>query len=510
MKKTLIALSIAAMAVGMVACNKEEKNAADMRFTASIEGYANKTVLTGENLTWATDDEIAVYGTGGGSTFGVEPGSPNARTATFTNVSGDPGSAPYKAFYPTTLTTDGSTIVLPEVQHSSNGALTGYPMYAEANNYVLAFKNLCSVMKLSLTKNGASVSKIQLVTDQLTTGTFDVSYNGGNPTIEASSTVDDHTSIVTLVLDNAVDISTGADFYLYLPANSYKYIQIKVYDANGLLFTKALKDETGIAFARSQYNYLTLGEDDIEFHHGELSGEFSVSATKKVTFSRSNLFYNPTTNQFVFADYQYANGNGMGMSNNGCVFHFQNYANRTSYNVYYNGTITDGGWYNMPSTEVDYMLTTRRTAVGYNGMLCQVTMHTGRTRGGLLVFPDDFVWPLDESKKPFTHISSTTAWNGITFTYDEWRVLEDAGCAFLPVTGYVSSSDNNYLTYSSSSLTSTQQGHYWSSTVPSGSSTGSNASARYTYFTSTAQYFPGSHTGAQRGLKAIRLVREVE
>lgn len=476
MKRTLIMLAVASMILGMASCKKDNTDASSIRFTASMEGFA-KTSLNGSILSWDNDETITVSTTTNSTvniaTYSATPDGENARIATFEYVSGSLGSIPYKAFYPADITEDGVTVKLPAVQNSQNGELAGYPMYAESNTHNLAFKNLCSVLKLTLKKSGKSVSKIQIVTDKLVNGTFNVNYNGGNPTLTPTTSADDHTKIVTMQLASPVAIYnendenyTGHDFYIYLPPatsqSPYNYMQIKVYDENGLLFTKSTNIAT--TFNRSEYNTLSFGENDIVFDAGVLNGKFTINADgKKVVFAKSYLFkYTSGENNgnYRFGEFQYSNN----VSN--CTFRLDHAtAKLASYNIV-NGGGSDR-WFNMTEDEWNYLFYTRNTTFRASNNNCirwrhvKITTHSSTKIGGLILFPDDFHWPLDQSRLPnnmITGSDAASAWNSIELSNQEWKVLEDAGCVFLPWTGRI---ERNTNTSSNTYISRSTNGYIW-------------------------------------------------
>lgn len=497
-------LAIATMILGMASCKKENKNASSMRFTASLEGFA-KTVLNGEILTWNGTENITVSNTVDNvvymATYTATPNTNNARVATFTYYNGELGeseSTTYRAFYPANITTDGITVKLPDVQESQSGELSGYPMYTESTNERLAFKNLCSVLKLTLQESNESVSKIQIITDKLVNGTFTVDYNDGDPIMTPTNN-QDHTSIITMELANPVPISTAHHFYIYLPKNTYSYMQIKVYNANGLLFTKSTSVAT--TFNRSEYNYVSFDDDDIFFDAGVLNGKFTVDANgKKVVFAISNLFQNTSTNDYLFGNYQYEDA----ISN--CTRRFNHSIAKSSSFDITNGGGTDR-WFNLKGAEWNYLFNWRNVTFKdsqdrkIRWRHVQITTHNNEVIGGLILFPDIFYWPLDASKLPnnmATASNASTAWNGITLSNDDWKVLEDAGCAFLPWTGWVDRSQ----TSNSTTVQNVNEGHYWSSSVNDAGNKGLNL-----YFTSTLCYFAGNQTRNPLSLLTIRLAK---
>ena len=497
-------LAIATMILGMASCKKENKNASSLRFTASMEGFA-KTVLNGETLTWNGTENITVSNTVDNTvymaTYTATPQTSNARVATFAYYSGELGESEgitYRAFYPANITTDGITVKLPTVQQSQSGELSGYPMYTESTTERLAFKNLCSVLKLTLQEPQQSVSKIQIITDKLVNGTFTVDYNNGDPILTPTND-ENHTSIITMELANPVPISTAHNFYIYLPKNTYSYMQIKVYNPDGLLFTKSSNIAT--TFNRSEYNYVSFNDNDIIFDAGVLNGKFTVDGNgKKVVFAISNLFQNTSDNSYLFGNYQYED------AIDGCTRRFNhNTAKSSSFNI------TNGGgadrWFNLKGSEWGYLFNNRtvtfkdRQNRSIRWRHVQITTHDENVIGGLILFPDIFYWPLDASKLPnnmATASNASTDWNGITLSYEDWKVLEDAGCAFLPWTGWVDRSQNP----SNNTVNNINEGHYWSSSVNDAGNKGLNL-----YFTPRLCYFAGNQERNPLSLLTIRLAK---
>lgn len=525
MKKSflLIAATVATM-LFMTSCHKEEVT--NQGFTAILENSTPgaKTILSGTHIHWDFgNDLVRIYdanNTYGDFTAQVHSSYSNDATCanlvpTTVTLAEEGG---YKAIYPASIAQSNNTITLPRTQNSTNGELSEYPMYAESNTKTLQFKNLCSVLKLTLQKANKSVSKIQIVTDQLTTGTFQINYNSGNPTITPSTTVFDHTAVTTMELASAVDISSAHDFYIYLPANTYNYMQVKVYDANGLMFFKtwrrASEEDASITFIRSQYNTLSFGEDDIEFQEGLLSGKFHVSATKVVSFSKGNLLRSTSnTSNYKLADKQYD------YTESGYSFRFIWGTRSTSstYTEYGNNNITNGGgsnqgWFTLSSTEWNFVTNTNSSNrhdyfnsdfLHARALLKVTKENSTETVGGMVLFPDYFHWPLDDNKKPHNYESAAESdWNNETLSYDDWKVLEDAGCVFLPYThGYANAGGTEE--YSNNSIDG--QGYYWSSSVyPS-----VQEKARYMYFTKRSALFTGNQYQYKDYYMSIRLVKQV-
>ena len=426
----------------------------------------------------------------------------------------------YKAIYPASIAQGSNTIELPQIQNSTDGSLTEYPMYAESSNKSLQFYNLCSVLKLNLKKSNQSVSKIQIVTDKLTTGTFTINYNSGNPTLEPTNSYEDHTAVTTLQLGTPQPISSEKSFYIYMPAFDYSYMQIKVYNAQGLLFFKTWQktnDENPMTLVRSRYHTITFGENDLEFHEGNVNGLFHIGPNTVVTFANGNLLQN--SNGYKFADEQY------NYTEDGYTFRFTWGTTNGQFNEPGNNTITNatGTWRTMTADEWRYVCNkTSNTSSSQQGTRgdfvspyynhtrahLKVTTSEGNTIGGMILFPDQFHWPLDASKQPpansFDGGSITTNWNNTTLSNEDWKVLEDAGCVFLPMThGYYTSVNGGGAT--SNSETETASGCYWSKSWNSNTD-----QARFVKITPTQFLWPATgNTAYPHARMSHRLVRVV-
>ena len=512
-------IALACLGTSIVSCSKEEQysNGEAPVFTASIENNSKTSFdPNGAGLVWSSSDEqVAIYGTSGPSTYNVTPAT-NPRQATLEIAANQsaPGNGPYKAIYPVGIATTSTIVTIPKVQTSVSGELTGYPMYAQTtgtSDLQLKFKNLCSVLKITMQKANTYISKIQIITDNYINGdfavditnntqplTYDISYTGSNGRRDAKN----HSKVTTLTFtDNNgnVSIASSHDFYVYLPAGTYNYFQIKVYDQNGDCFTRTTT--SGITFNRSEYNYLTIPTSAINFKPGDLLGEFSVSATQKVSFSKGNLLQSGST--YKFADLQY------NKTEDGYTYLFNWHSNSSSQTMNERGAnpISNGGntanmWRTLTQSEWGYLLK-YNGGRPYSWRWAQVQVNS---IGGMIIFPDAFNWPLDDSKIPANlNQNATTAWNGQNYSLDEWSTLEACGCVFLPITGYHSSSS-----FDPSSVSQTDYGYYWSSSPQDNSSR--NYQAYYTRFNATSATFVAGNTNywSINNMLAIRLVKDVQ
>ena len=490
-------------AAALTSCKKEFNGDAPT-FTARLE-YNEKTQFVGGNLYWSENDQVAIYGSAGRSVYNVILTGSTPTTNAKLQMAADetaPGNPSYTAIYPAAIApaTNTEIITLPATQASVSGELTGYPMYApETSSTFLHFKNLCSVLKITMQKEGAQVSKIQIITDQYINGDFEI--DGSTPSLvyHNNDGQDNHKKVTTLTFSNGpVSISSSHDFYIYLPANTYNYFQIQVYNQNGDMFTRTTT--SGLTFNRSVYNYLTIPTSAINFKPGDLLGEFSVSSTQKVSFSKGNLLQNGST--YKFADLQY-NKTESGYTN---LFNWHDGSTSQTMNERGANPISNGGntanmWRTLTQSEWHYLLSYGGRPDTWRWALVQIN-----SIGGMIIFPDGFPdgfdWPLDDSKKPAKlNQAATTAWNGQNYSLDEWSTLEACGCVFLPATGYQSST--------SSSVSETSYGYYWSS---SPKNTSGNDKAYYTKFNATSATFPAGDNNywSINNMLAIRLVKDVQ
>ena len=271
------------------------------------------------------------------------------------------------------------------------------------------------------------------------------------------------------------------------------------------IITSSLLLALGFVSALAQTHTLTLTSNDETLgtvsykveDGGALPGEFSVSATKKVRFSKGNLQYQASTKTWRFAEHQYdyiGNNNknisstytgwidlfGWGTSgydntaNDSYAKNFQPWASSkaevNSTNNYYGygpsltmtdknltGTsanydwgvynaITNGGnakgmWRTLTKDEWVYLLSTRSTPLR--------SLATVNGKKGLIILPDNWVKP-----SGISYTATTSDYTTNTYTAAQWTTMEDAGAVFLPAAGSRNgTSMGDVGTY----------GYYWSS-----------------------------------------------
>ena len=381
------------------------------------------------------------------------------------------GDAPYTAFYPTEIATSANTITLSATQTSADGNLRAFPSVAVSNNEILNFKNLCGALRINLTKNGVSVKSIAVSADKVLNGDFMVTMNGDAPTISVAG---NNTNTTTLVMEDAQDITNGHDFFVTMPHNMYRSVQVVITAEDGSVCTKTLKDGIGLNIYRSQTSDFVFGENDLDFvpggvPTGALNGLFSVSATKQVYFSMGNLQYDGANDVWQFAAAQTEflgaqNNNptatsvvdlfGWGTSgyNHGAVCYepystsstnadYNPYGSVTynlydqpgtadwGYNSIGNGGFTTNIWRTLTNDEWDYLFNTRTTVSGIRFAKAQVNGVRG-----VILLPNN--WSSNYFNLSNTNNSDASC-NSNVISSNNWiNNLEAHGAVFLPCAGY--------------------------------------------------------------------------
>ncbi len=460
MKRTLVNLLSLLALFTIISCQKDATGDGS-QFRATMEPTADgKTVLSGTALNWVSGDRVAIYGTAGRGIYQAAPQTP-ATVATLNNVEGTAGDGPFRAFYPASLTDDGTTITLPAAQTYVENSINEFPMYAESATNQLAFKNLCGVLKLHLTKANTSITTISVTANAEICGDYTVSYVNDVPQLSYTG---NGSNTVTMTCATAQAIDNGCDFYIALPAiDSLKSITLTSDD--GRYCTKIVKSNVCINVQRSTVTEIEFDENDMNFveplPEGALPGLFSVSESQQVRFSQGNLQYQASTQTWQFTEHQYdsyvghANSNisttysgwidlfGWGTGNNPTLAS----TNENDYSTFVDwgvnpisngGNVANSGWRTLNNSEWSYILSTRENA--------SEKIASGSVGGvhGLILLPDSWTLP---SGCPFTSgfASSWTNWTRNVYTLAQWALMEAAGAVFLPAAGVRRGTSTDYV-----------------------------------------------------------------
>ena len=221
------------IAMALTACQTIEEDSFDFGLTAVMEATSQtKTSMSpaeagGYNVLWSDTDKIAVYPDSETkpSTFTLTGGAGTSKATFRGDVYGDT----YTAFYPENMLVSRNgkilKINLPEEQTYIPGtfATEAYPMAAFSRSKMLQFRNLCSVMRVSL-KGVAKVDKLvfmPLDPSEKVSGAATVDLS--NPDAPVLTMDAGASNSVTLNVDGGVQLSEteATDFYLILPPQIY-------------------------------------------------------------------------------------------------------------------------------------------------------------------------------------------------------------------------------------------------------------------------------------------------
>lgn len=252
--------------------NQKEDN---IRFTASIEGCIDtRATLVSNKPNWDAGDIICIDG------HDYEASSPGV-TTTFTGTGAT--EATHHAYFPASIY-NGGIPTLPAVQSYEEGKFN-MPMYAESTTEELEFKNICTVLAVSV--SNADIDQVKAIkvasTTKALSGAFTVA-SDGTMTMTAP---DDASKTVTLTCETAVSMtSTEKVFYIAIPAQTYSDLKIYV-SSDGMSFNKcmATKKAEGLgALARNKIlnipyetNAVQLWDDGPFFATTNIPAEIGVS-----------------------------------------------------------------------------------------------------------------------------------------------------------------------------------------------------------------------------------------
>ena len=558
MKKTFVCLSACALlAIGATSCQKENEqiNDAEYQFTATMEGCAStdaKTTYNGTNIQWNANDTVMIYGLVPGR-YVATPDATNPASAKLRRLGGGVEFMGNEvvAIYPAALANSATSVSLPAEQVTVDGNLiSNFPMYAYTTDDNLAFKNLFGALKLHLQQEGATVSRIVVTADREINGNFDIDNSGDAPVV---SYVDGGSFTTTLVCTEPQDISNGHDFFVTLPAGTYTNLTISIQNA-GYGVEKHSPAGASITIQRSRYFTLGFRELDMPIPPDDgVWGLFSVSPTQQVWIAAGNLQFNRTIGTYMGADQEEWDGTWRIAENQ------YDRCGWVNTNPYYGansfeGNVEGGNNYN----SANWIDLVAWAATGYNGLAAaprpsfsarsgysndtdplynvesiagtnydwgvyiigdnwrtwtyaefrfltrqsgNAPMRTNRQGGatvcgvpGLLLLPDIWNGPA---------INTANAYTSNVYDAEAWAEMESYGAAFLPCTGYATSTLN---------VTSGHGGNfgaYWTATA-AGYNT-SNEHWKNAYVGTINGASTGNITSTDnneyRGMAAVRLVK---
>lgn len=407
----------------------------------------------------------------------------------------------YRAFYPASMvsstdisTSESISMTLPSNQtynvDANGNQQVVLPMgaYMTDNSGTLQFKNLCSLVKLTVSNTNANATDAITVTGvELSTSNTSVNLCGtGSATVNGTATAfavsSNGSQSITLGLgDDGVEIAGGSNHVFY-------FVVAPFATSSSLTFTV---HADGMSDFTKTVNNKTLPRNVLAGASISISGTpvppiagglFQVDAQgTMVKFATGNLrcTVNGTDTTWNFCENQYdydVNNNGsngtwdyFGWStdnSNGFQYGMSQSTTCSMVSNHYKGNFVDwgeavnnqlgSGWRTLTKDEWAYIFNTRTGAtIGSAHDTCRFAFAYVNGVNSIILFPnnEDFSWP--DVTIP-SNINYRNGWqNASTYDITAWKKLESAGCVLLPAAGYRTGS---------SIVNDNQAGYYWTET----------------------------------------------
>ena len=417
------------------------------------------------NATWDANEVVLVYQ--GGSQIGTLHSAASATNET--TLTGTLDSAP-DAGQDLTLYFHTATTPSPTSYAVQDGTLATI-----ASTY--DFCAPATITAGNFTVSGSTVS---------TTGSASF---GANQQAIVKFTLIDKTDGTTTLSASQLVINDGTTDYTITPASNTSVIYAAIPGFTGKTVTLTATvgsdtytyEKTGVSFTNGKYYEITVKmTKQAAAPVGVLAGEFSVSSTKKVKFSKGNLRYASGTWSFFDNQYDYYTSYSAGAWDKFGWSTSTTYGMNTSTSSIYSGDFVDWGatmgtgWYTLSSAEWTYLFNTRTVNGGTGSGKSYTLGQRVNNVLGVVLYPDGY-----------TGAAYTTGSN--------WSTFESAGCVFLPAAG----GRDGASVFDVGSF-----GYYWSSTA---------AGSGYAY---GVRFLSGSVSPANSDYRrvgfSVRLVRPVE
>ena len=348
-------------------------------------------------------------------------------------------------------------VVIPAEQTATAGSADPKAMLMigesdDANS--LQFKNVCAYIKVTPTFDCASIVIKSNGSENLA-GTVTVDYNDGAPTATVTKNGSNKVHLSgTITKDN--------DYYIAVtPGTLASGFTVEFYTAGSAsYYFRSTSKSTAIARSKV-INLGTFNKESLSVNNNYLTGKFSVSATKQISFAKGNLYYDGSTFNFENSQLNYTTS-----WNTSHITHFYwskdpavAYANKysdasasttdmlftnateTTPNASFTVGLQTGVWRALSSDEWKYLLFNRPNAADKYNAKVTVNGHYY-----LVLAPDDFTGTIES-----------------TYTNAEVETAEQNGLVFLSYAGFkydtsTSISNTNVeLTYVSSTPHSSEK-----------------------------------------------------
>lgn len=550
MKNRLSTLLLIAATLLVAGCNKDVNT---ITIKARIHDYNSdsKVYVDASNYSsWIIGDQVAIN-----STIATVSGLSNHNhTGTISLPEDQELAVTNYAVYPadavtstTGVTASGTTVHLPSMQKcvlDDDGHQVINALMASKGGKTMDFYNLCALLKVQLpaTLNvtdiyvttflteGEGENQQRVQSNQLLWGNGTITFNGNGerPTLSALSRSDNPANGLvdggdTIYL-HIIDRPTDGIYYITVPAVSNVNYEIRVnykVTNNGQnYFYHVIRRQSGNSNNLSanqigvvNFGSITIPQPENPDPNDFIPGIYSVSPTLKVNFAKGNLVFWPaaTSGQWTFFTNQYeTNGHTVTTHGNtptggstefphmsakdedGTIVDDNGYGSATSFHDW-GANYVGANWFTLSANEWTYLLNTRPVSyaryakVQVNGV------------NGLLLFPDEFLWPNSNISQPSALNTASANFTQINYQIADFLELEEAGCVFLRANGYLTHTGNPRVEYST-------QGFYWTNDFTAGQTQ-----------TTTYLHFDGSSVGTTGNVQehegvgmCVRLARIAE
>jgi len=325
-KLTVCAFAMAAMALTMTSCNKEEIVGEPINVTfenTEIFNGAKTHLDANNNLYWDEGDRVVLYdGSNNKAIYAAALASNGNMTLNFVQNGNnarpfDADNGIITAFYPENLglsATAMDQICIPYVQYSENGEVNDFPMYAHGainpidEEEAFQFRNICGLLRINCTTN-YPIDSIKVTTDKFITGYFTINMGTTDEVFDLTLTPMDinyGTRSTTLKFYSALDGTFQAN--IYLPANTYQVFDVTFYSGD----TKVVKrNNNPITIMRTQGNHVSFdltGSTFTETFPGLTGHTYAIDDYSGVRFAQGNLqFLGMNFRAWRLADNQWDN-----------------------------------------------------------------------------------------------------------------------------------------------------------------------------------------------------------
>ena len=226
-----------ALALLTTACSNEESQEVSFSplvLTALQEGEATRTSLSGTEVHWSAGDNVAAFVSNVAHTStATDIVSAKSARFTFSDLAADAvvQYAVYPASAAVELAGDVITVTVPTEQTAVAGSFAegSAVAIAKGGSSTLGFKNVCGFLAFTIDADG--VQSVHIYANEKMTGTAEVSWNSGDPTVSAFGTF----AYTGVKLTGP--FTKGATYYAAVFPGTYTGLTLKLTHSDGYVST---------------------------------------------------------------------------------------------------------------------------------------------------------------------------------------------------------------------------------------------------------------------------------